>query len=121
VKRKVKLHIDGIAGYSRCSHGYVWPVFIWSISQSQTHEWLGKIKSHMQPFTTAAKTVAKENKRRIFYSAMLTAVIVFCTALVTAISADPARIGLFTFVSASLSALVAFCQAVLEFWRRRNE
>lgn len=82
-------------------------------------KWTSKIESHMHPFTSATKAVVKENKRRIFYSALLTAVIVFCTALVTSISADPAKIGLFTFISAGLSALVAFCQAVLGFWRQK--
>ena len=80
--------------------------------------WFEKIEAQMEPFGTAAKTAAQESKRRILYSALLTAVIVFCTALVTSISMDPLRIGLFTFISAGLSAIVSFCQAVLEFWRK---
>lgn len=80
-------------------------------------DWVIKVKSHIRPFASAAR----ENSRRMLLSGLLTAVIVFCGAVATAITADPAKIGLLTFVCAGLSAIVAFCQSILDVWRREHE
>lgn len=60
----------------------------------------------------------KKTGRRVFSSALLTAIIVFCTALATNITVD---VTLLVLVSAGLSGVAAFCQTVLGFWKNEKE
>jgi len=78
--------------------------------------WVTKVKGQIRPYTSAAK----EKSKRIFLNALLTAVIVFCAAIATAITAGPAQLGLLTFVCAALSATIAFCQSLLDVWRLKH-
>ena len=55
----------------------------------------------------------KKTTTRIFRSALLTAVIVFCTALATRVAST--ELTELVVVSAGLSAVAAFCQTLLEF------
>ena len=78
--------------------------------------WVTKVKEQVQPYTSAAK----ENSQRIVLNALLTAVIVFCGAIATAITTDPTQLGLLTFVCAGLAATIAFCQSLLDVWRLKH-
>ena len=60
----------------------------------------------------------KKTGRRVFSSALLTAIIVFCTALATNITAD---VTLLVLVSAGLSCVAAFCQTILGFWKNEKD
>ena len=61
----------------------------------------------------------KKTSKRIFQSALLTAVIVFCTALATQVtSTDLTSLVL---VSAGLSAVAAFSSTLLEYVKHEKE
>jgi hypothetical protein len=55
----------------------------------------------------------------MFNSALLTAVIVFCTALATRVAST--ELTQLVVVSAGLSAIAAFCQTLLEFSKHEEE
>ena len=79
--------------------------------------WVTQVKARFRPFTSAVSSAAKNDSRKIFLSGLLTAVVSFCSAISTAITADPAKIGVLTVVSALLGGVVAFCQAIIQAWR----
>ena len=55
----------------------------------------------------------------MFHSALLTAVIVFCTALATRVAST--EVTSLVLVSAGLSAVAAFCSTLLEFMKHEEE
>jgi MFS-type transporter involved in bile tolerance (Atg22 family) len=61
----------------------------------------------------------KETTSRMFYNALLTAVIVFCTALATRVAGT--ELTKLVVVSAGVSAVAAFCQILLEYIRHERE
>ena len=61
----------------------------------------------------------KKTTRRIFHSALLTAVIVFCTALATRVAST--ELTELVVVSAGLSAVAAFCQTLLEYTKHEEK
>ena len=61
----------------------------------------------------------KKTSRKIFWSALLTAVIVFSTALATRVTST--EVTSLVVVSAGLSAVAAFCQTLLEYVKREKE
>jgi hypothetical protein len=61
----------------------------------------------------------KKTTGRILRSALLTAVIVFCTALATRVAST--ELTELVVVSAGLSAVAAFCQTVLEYIKHEEE
>ena len=56
---------------------------------------------------------------RIFRSALLTAIIVFCTALATRVAST--ELTELVVVSAGLSAVAAFCQTFLEYMKHEEK
>ena len=54
-----------------------------------------------------------KTSRKMFWSALLTAIIVFCTALATEVTTE--KMSHLILVSAFLSAVAAFCQTLLEY------
>ena len=81
--------------------------------------WTQRVRSRVRPLTSAV-SAARQDSRRIILSAFLCAVVSFSSALATALTTDPAQIGVFTVVSAGLGGLVAFCQAVLQAWKNET-
>jgi hypothetical protein len=61
----------------------------------------------------------KETTGRVFRSALLTAVIVFCTALATRVAST--ELTVLVVVSAGLSAVAAFCQILLEYMKHEEK
>jgi len=61
----------------------------------------------------------KKTSNRIFRSALLTAVIVFCTALATRVAST--EVTSLVLVSAGLSAVAAFCSTILEYVKHEKE
>jgi hypothetical protein len=61
----------------------------------------------------------KKTSNRMFRSALLTAVIVFCTALATRVAST--ELTQLVVVSAGLSAVAAFCQTLLEYTKHEEE
>jgi len=61
----------------------------------------------------------RKTSKRIFQSALLTAVIVFCTALATQVAST--EVTSLVLVSAGLSAVAAFCSTLLEYVKHEEK
>jgi hydrogenase-4 membrane subunit HyfE len=61
----------------------------------------------------------KKTTRKIFFNALLTALIVFCTALATRVAST--ELTELVVISAVLSAIAAFCQTLLEYRKHEDK